>query len=105
MAPEGPAGVKMLSVVRRDGYSSPPVNVTYVLDVNTVSPSQGSYAGGLLLAIHGNGFGVDRSIVDVKIGPYDCEVVEVVNTTIQCRQPSSSKWVKIDNNGKDLSKL
>ena len=41
----------------------------------------------------------------MKIGPYDCEVVEVVNTTIKCRQPSSSKFVKIDNNGKDLSKL
>ena len=58
-----------------------------------------------MLTIKGNGFGVDRSIVEVKIGPYDCEVIDAANTTIKCRQPSSSKTVKIDNNGKDLCKL
>ena len=105
LAPEGRPGLKKLSVVRLDGYSSPPVNITYVLVVDSVSPSQGSYGGGLLLTIKGEGFGVDTSIVDVKIGPFECEVTEVKNNSIKCRQPTSTKTVKIDNNGRDASKL
>ena len=105
VAPEGRPGSKKLSVVRLDGYSSLPYKITYVLEVDSVSPSRGSYAGGLLLTIQGKGFCVDTSIVDVKIGPFECEVTEVNNNFIKCRQPTSTKTVKIDNNGRDASKF
>ena len=103
--PEGPPGVKKMSVVQIDGYSSTPVNITYVLNVDTVTPSQGSYAGGLELTIHGDGFGVNVSSVDVKVGQFDCKVSEVKNTTIKCKQPASTRTVNIDSSGKDDGKF
>ena len=103
--PEGSPGVKKMSVVRIDGYSSTPVNITYVLNVDSVTPSQGSYAGGLELTIHGDGFGVNVSSVDVKVGQFDCKVREVKNTTIKCKQPASTRTVKIDSSGKDNGKF
>ena len=102
--PENEPGIKKCAVVRSDGFSSTDFDIEYVLSLTNVSPNKGSYAGGSILTITGEGFGTVDSDVEVKVGNKNCEVLTVTDTTITCKQPSITRTVKVDNGGQHASK-
>ena len=66
-----------------------------------VSPNHGSLLGGTCVAIAGEGFGNDTSLVKVTIGNAPCEVKTVTDTEITCvtQRSCGGRTVDIDNYG------
>ncbi|XP_052063691.1 fibrocystin-L-like [Mytilus californianus] len=74
-------------------------------DITSVSPARGGTGGGVFLTIGGTGFGIDKSVVVVKIAGTPCNVSTVTDTEIVCltgkHSPSQKTkvWVEINGNG------
>ena len=72
-------------------------------DVDSISPSAGSAAGGMSIEIVGSGFGGSVSAVAVKIGDAVANVIRVTDTKIIAvapeNQPSGSKNVTVTVDG------
>ncbi|XP_035677198.1 fibrocystin-L-like [Branchiostoma floridae] len=65
-------------------YSRNPLEIEYVFRVDTISPIEGSLAGGTELRINGEGFPTNISATEVKIGPVLCDIQEISETTLLC---------------------
>jgi hypothetical protein len=54
------------------------------LQIQHVSPSQGSVLGGTEITITGGGFGTDKDKLSVEFGERGCQVKSVTDTQILC---------------------
>ncbi|KAK3879633.1 hypothetical protein Pcinc_015818 [Petrolisthes cinctipes] len=79
------------------------VTVTVVLKVTGTSTTQGSVKGGTLLALRGQGFGTDCSLLEVRLGSRGdmCQVQECTDTSLTCQVQLVSKNHIIHNTGAD----
>lgn len=86
----GPAGNQpVLATVASIGQSNNNIQFQYILQVTNISPSSGSYGGGQLITITGNGF--NGSTVSVTICGQPCQPVTVIsNTQLTCRTPPAT---------------
>ncbi|CAF1377186.1 unnamed protein product, partial [Adineta steineri] len=85
-----PAGYQSVIVqIPSVGTSNSNIQFLSSLSVNNVVPNQGSYGGGQLVTITGNGF--NGSAVDVTICNQPCQTVTVLsNTILTCETPSAT---------------
>lgn len=85
-----PAGNQSVVVcVQSVGKSNSNIQFQYNLQVNSVSPSQGSYGGGQTISIIGDGF--DGSNVVVTVCSQACQSIIIVsNTQLTCITPSAT---------------
>ena len=65
-------------------------DITSEAALTTISPTQGSVNGGLLLTINGNGFGTLDS-TSVTIGQVPCEITDITISVIKCKTGSQSE--------------
>ena len=65
-----------------------PVTFTYIIVASSVLPSNGSLAGGQIIAIRGNGFGSLLENALVFLGDSPCEMLSVNLSVIKCRTTS-----------------
>ena len=56
----------------------------FLLDIRSISPSQGSTLGGTRVTIQGNDFGDDKEAIEVDIWNSRCIVLSVSNDEIVC---------------------
>ncbi|KAK3895443.1 hypothetical protein Pcinc_000892 [Petrolisthes cinctipes] len=77
------------------------VTVTVVLKVTGTSTTQGSVKGGTLLALRGQGFGMDCSLLEVRLGSRGdvCQVQECTDTSLTCQVQLTPKNHIIRNTG------
>ncbi|XP_068094025.1 fibrocystin-L-like [Hyperolius riggenbachi] len=80
-------GTFSVSLLNGKGYARSNASFTYNLSMTSVSPSQGSFGGGLMLTITGSGFG--QQLSRVLICSYDCIVDGVRSNTsfLLCEVP------------------
>ena len=64
-------------------------DITSEAALTTISPTEGSINGGLLLTINGNGFGTLHSTF-VTVGQVPCEIAEISTSVIRCNTGSQS---------------
>ncbi len=85
-----PAGNQPVIVqVTSTGQSNSNINFLSSLQITNIAPNQGSYGGGQLITITGNGF--NGSNVGVTICSQSCQTVTVVsNTVLTCVTPSAT---------------
>lgn len=71
--------------------------------VTGVSPSQGSYMGGMQVTVTGQGF---QSGMEVMMGESSCTEVNVASdgNSLTCKTPPASKVHRVDNMGQHPSK-
>ncbi len=78
-----------------------PVNITSEAALTSISHSQGSINGGLLLTVNGHGFDPNGQN-EVSIGDKLCKIVDVTTSVIQCKTPmqeEGSFLIKVRSNG------
>ena len=78
-----------------------PVNVTSEAALTSISHTQGSINGGLLLTIIGYGFD-PKGKIEVSIGNGQCKVTNATTSVIQCKTPKQDKGsflVNVKSNG------
>ncbi|CAF3592631.1 unnamed protein product [Rotaria sordida] len=85
-----PAGSQPVIVsVSSVGKSNSNIQFQYTLQVNSISPSRGSYGGGQLVTVNGDGF--NTSSISVTICSQSCQSISVLsNTQLTCVTPSAS---------------
>jgi hypothetical protein len=85
-----PAGNQAVIVsVSSTGKSNSNILFQYALQVSTTSPSQGSYGGGQIVTVNGDGF--NTSSISVTICGQPCQSVSVLsNTQLTCVTPSAT---------------
>jgi hypothetical protein len=85
-----PAGSQPVIVqVTSAGNSNSNVQFQYALHVNSVTPMQGSYGGGQLLTIAGDGF--NGSDLSISVCSQACQSIIVVsNTQVTCLTPAAT---------------
>ncbi|CAF3091006.1 unnamed protein product [Rotaria socialis] len=85
-----PAGSQPVIVqVTSAGNSNSNVQFQYALQVNSVTPTQGSYGGGQLLTIVGDGF--DGSNLAITLCSQACQSITVLsNTQVTCVTPAAT---------------
>lgn len=77
-------GIKLVNHLCFPFYGSPGgVEFEYYFNVSTVSPDEGSAAGGTEVTISGYGLGGERDI-EVSIGSNNCEVISASYDEIVC---------------------
>ena len=83
-----PAGSQSVVVsVLLTGKSNSNIQFQYSLQVNSASPTQGSYGGGQIVTVNGDGF--NTSSLSVTICSQACQSVSIVsNTQLTCTTPS-----------------
>ncbi|CAF3925163.1 unnamed protein product [Rotaria sp. Silwood2] len=84
------AGVQPVTVyVTTTGNSNSDVQFTYILQVTSVSPAQGSYGGGQTVRITGDGFNATNT--SVSVCNRLCQTMTIVsNTELLCITPSAT---------------
>lgn len=78
-----------------------PMNITSEANLKSMSHTEGSINGGLLLTVNGHGFD-PKGQNEVWIGNKPCEIAQVTTSFIQCRTPAQDKgsfWVVVSSNG------
>ena len=78
-----------------------PVNITSVAALTSISPSQGSINGGLLLTVNGHGFD-PHGVNEVSIGDKLCKIISVTTSVIECKTPmqdEGSFLAQVTSNG------
>lgn len=85
-----PAGTQSVIVsVATVGTSNTNIQFQYALQVSSISPTQGSFGGGQLVTVTGDGF--NTSGISVTICSQPCQSVSVVsNTQLTCITPSAT---------------
>lgn len=85
-----PAGNQpVVATVASIGRSNANIQFQYILQVNTISPSRGSYGGGQSVTVNGNGF--NASSISVTVCGQPCQSVTIVsNTQLTCVTPSAT---------------
>lgn len=81
------------------GSGSRPPQFRYVLEVNDISPRQGSIFGGTIVTLTGRGFSNNTSANVVDIGNVPCKILSSRNTEISCKTEASSSVYTVDNTG------
>lgn len=77
---------------------------TYELLVTSVSPCEGSIAGGTDITITGKGFGGNTVVTATQSGR-ECKLTYVDYETIKCQMPSTTETHLIKNSGVHIRKL
>ncbi|XP_068136131.1 fibrocystin isoform X2 [Hyperolius riggenbachi] len=91
--PQLPTGFYNISVVingillRADGFQ--PV-VGYILEADRVEPGRGSFLGGTLIDLFGEGFTTNTSLISVTVGSQPCKILHTTNNVITCETPAFS---------------
>ena len=81
-----PSGDYTLMIRGPDGYvGGAALDLTTIIAVDTISPSQGSVLGGTLLTITGAHFGLEATDNPVKVGDNYCIVESTSDNEIKCR--------------------
>ncbi|CAF2963963.1 unnamed protein product [Rotaria sp. Silwood2] len=85
-----PAGSQSVIVfVSSIGNSNSDIQFQYALQVNSLSSSRGSYGGGQIVTVNGDGF--NTSSISVTICSRPCQTVSVIsNTQLTCVTPSAT---------------
>ncbi|CAF0819146.1 unnamed protein product [Rotaria sp. Silwood1] len=85
-----PAGNQPVIVyVSSVGNSNSNIQFQYALQVNSISPSRGSYGGGQLVNVSGDGF--NTSSISVTICSQSCQSISIIsNTQLTCITPSTT---------------
>ena len=84
LVPEMKAGAMKLKLSNDHGYSNNNVQFTNDLVVNTVTPLDGSFAGGRKIIVTGKGFGVNSAVTVCK---QPCPIVSSTYSAITCLLP------------------
>ena len=58
--------------------------MNHSVDISSIEPKSGSYAGGTILRINGHFFGNIKSNVKVKVAGVDCKVLTCSRELITC---------------------
>ncbi|CAF4613132.1 unnamed protein product, partial [Rotaria socialis] len=84
------AGLQPVRVyVAGAGNSNTDILFTYILQITSVTPAQGSYGGGQTIQVTGDGFNTTN--LSVSVCNRSCQIVTVVsNTQISCVTPSAT---------------
>lgn len=81
-----PSGMYRLFIEGPDGrVGGPPLLLTTVIGVDSISPLQGSVLGGTLLTINGAHFGEEATDNPVKVGDHYCLIEDTSDSEIKCR--------------------
>ncbi|KAH9512877.1 Fibrocystin-L, partial [Bulinus truncatus] len=75
-------------------------DIAYTLNVQSVSPDFGSLYGGTDLVITGNGFSLNSSEMSVTVGPHNCSILKLSETSIKCRIEGTGKYHIVSATGK-----
>ena len=59
-------------------------SVCLLPSISSISPSLGSIGGGTTVTIKGTGFSINKDLLQVYVGGYDCQVISSDTTTISC---------------------
>jgi len=88
------------------GQASTNSSVCFILSVASITPTSGSFLGGTVVRITGDGFGDDSVVsnTSVSIGGFPCHVTTVNNTEIECITSCTGNTVYVDNNGRHSGK-
>ena len=78
--------------------------LTSMATISSISPTSGSTHGGVLLTIHGNGFGRLANATQVTVGSSMCSIVHVTPGQVQCTTPAkgsnpSTAAISVISNG------
>ncbi|XP_021354873.1 fibrocystin-L-like isoform X2 [Mizuhopecten yessoensis] len=87
-----------------DGYAAVEsattgTKVNYILNLDAISPDEGSLYGGTEITGVGQGFGTDASLLNVSVGPTPCAVFSVTDTQFKCRINDTSSQHVVKNTG------
>ncbi|XP_028646739.2 fibrocystin-L-like [Erpetoichthys calabaricus] len=84
----GTFAITLFHVIK--GYAMSSISFTYKLDLKSVSPSQGSFGGGAILQLSGDGF--DKQLSAVFVCNTSCVVdsLRSSSTTLYCEVPLSN---------------
>ena len=102
IAPDNAAGMFPVSVhVRGIGTTRNEVNssLTYILLIFDLKPNCGSFLGGTLVTITGEGFGENGTLLDVTMGGHRCNVKTCSDKVLTCVTSPVAKTVNLDNSG------
>ncbi|XP_069076732.1 fibrocystin-L-like isoform X2 [Pleurodeles waltl] len=84
-------------------FSNPArANITYILEVTSVSPQRGSVYGGTKITITGSGFSTDLENNQVRLGSMPCEVTSSTEDNLECVIQSSGATHLVTNNGANI---
>ena len=61
------------------------IRFVHTIDITSIEPKSGSFAGGTILKITGNFFGNVKSNVNVKVAGVNCKVLTCSKELITCR--------------------
>ncbi|KXZ47885.1 hypothetical protein GPECTOR_32g498 [Gonium pectorale] len=84
-----PSNVYAVWVCVTNGCRPMPGSVTVPLELSSVSPQRGSYAGGDIVTITGSGFASNTSAVTVFFGNASCAVLQASFTSVTCQLGSA----------------
>ena len=73
--------------------------ITYSLQVDSVTPGNGSIAGGTVLTIEGAGFSSNTEDVHVTVGGVTCDLQSASFEKLECVTRSTSATHYVDNSG------
>ncbi|KAM4694436.1 fibrocystin [Discoglossus pictus] len=62
-------------------------SIQYTLETFNVEPGCGSFFGGTIITVFGNGFSTNSSLISVIIGTQPCDIVKSTEKEISCRTP------------------
>ncbi|XP_069076730.1 fibrocystin-L-like isoform X2 [Pleurodeles waltl] len=77
-------------------------NITYILEVNSISPQHGSVYGGTKITITGSGFSTEPGINEVQLDSTPCQVTSSAAESLECIVQSRRAAHLVTNNGRDL---
>ncbi|XP_078542272.1 fibrocystin-L-like [Lissotriton helveticus] len=102
-----PGSYPVLLQVGNLGYASvsdpSKANITYILEVNSISPQRGSVYGGTKITITGSGFSTVPESNVVQLDFTSCQITSAAAESLECIvQPRRARHL-VTNNGRDLT--
>ncbi|XP_053565532.1 fibrocystin [Bombina bombina] len=65
-------------------------SIRYTLETYRIEPCCGSFFGGTIITIFGNGFSMNSTLISIFVGTKPCDIVISTDETIMCKTPP---WV------------
>ncbi|MBN3294523.1 PKHL1 protein, partial [Polypterus senegalus] len=84
-----------------DGVST---SIEYVLEINSVSPLEGSMYGGTTISVTGSGFSTNPNDMQVLMGNNICKVTAATESELECVVQPVGNLYKVTNLGIDINR-